>query len=153
MGFQIPFNIDRVVIDIDCGILYPDLGDGHFYVNEVSLKSQSFTSAGSHFRWQMQFEDAGREIKGYHNKFGDGLDARLQPDPQSYRLHGGAAGSGRTIGDDVRRFALGCRHHFHRRLQARGNRFNFGGGPLARSRRDLDRPLLPGEWLFQTEVP
>ncbi len=71
MGFQIPFTIDRVVIDIDCGILCPDLGDGHFYVNEVTLKSQRFTFSGSHFNWLVEFEDNGREIKGYHNKFGD----------------------------------------------------------------------------------
>ena len=71
-GFHVPFSIPRVVVDIDCGFFCPDLGDAYFYLNDVNLMRANFDWLGNRFMLGLTFEDGGREIKGYHNKFGDG---------------------------------------------------------------------------------
>ena len=70
-GFQLRFDIARTTVDIDCGTLCPDLGDGHFYVNDVSLQRANLGFGGSDFTLTLAFEGSGREVKGYHNKLGD----------------------------------------------------------------------------------
>ncbi len=70
-SFTIPFQIPRAVVDIDCGTFCPDLGDGYFYVNDVNLSRADFLSRVGSFELALEFEDAGREIKGYHSLLGD----------------------------------------------------------------------------------
>ena len=65
------FSFPRTTIDLDCGRPCPDLGDGHFYVNDVNLTDAHFDWTGSKFKFSASFEDKNREIKGYHNKLGD----------------------------------------------------------------------------------
>lgn len=65
------FSFPRTTIDLDCGPLCPDLGDGHFYVNDVNLRDTQFDWTGSKFKFKAFFEDKDREIKGYHNRLGD----------------------------------------------------------------------------------
>jgi len=68
LGFQIP----RTVIDIDCGLLCPDLGDAYFYLNDINLKRADLRyDGGGNFALVLEFDDVGREIKGYHSKLGD----------------------------------------------------------------------------------
>lgn len=71
LGYRAGFNIPKVVVDIDCGILCPDLGDAHFYLNEVEMRQADFNFRAGAFELTIQFEDKGREIKGYHNRLGD----------------------------------------------------------------------------------
>jgi hypothetical protein len=70
-GNRVNFAIPKVTIDIDCGTLCPDLGDAHFYVNDVNLRTADLDFDGPYFTLAFQFEDSGREIKGYHNRLGD----------------------------------------------------------------------------------
>jgi hypothetical protein len=70
-GFQLRFDIPRTVVDIDCGTLCPDLGDAHFYINDVNLQRGNLTFSGSELVLALTFEGSGREVKGYHNKLGD----------------------------------------------------------------------------------
>ncbi len=71
-GVQVPFTIARAVVDIDCGTFCPDLGDAYFYLNDINLTRADFDWLGNRFQLGLTFEDSGREIKGFHNKFGDG---------------------------------------------------------------------------------
>lgn len=70
-GFHFPFQIKRGEVDLDCGLLCPDLGNGYFYVNQVALKSADMYWSANRFNLRMKFEDAGREIKGIHSVLGD----------------------------------------------------------------------------------
>lgn len=70
-GLSLNFNVPRTTVDIDCGTFCPDLGDGHFYLNDINLSSADFSWASGAFLLSLAFEDAGREIKGYHSVLGD----------------------------------------------------------------------------------
>lgn len=72
-GIRFEFSIPVIRIDLDCGTFCPDAGDGLFYVNDLNLRDADFRYGSSAFTLALAFEDAGREIKGYHNKLGDDL--------------------------------------------------------------------------------
>ena len=70
-GLTFNFQIPRTTVDIDCGTFCPDLGDGHFYVNDVNLERADFRAISGGFELSLDLEDAGREVKGYHSLLGD----------------------------------------------------------------------------------
>lgn len=71
LGFSLPFQVQRTVVDIDCGTFCPDLGNGYFYLNDINLKSSDVTFEQNYLKFKFNFEDAGREIKGIHSALGD----------------------------------------------------------------------------------
>lgn len=70
-GVQFSFQIPRTSVDLDCGVLCPDVGNGYFYVNDVNLERADFRLRSGYFELSLDFEDSGREIKGYHSVLGD----------------------------------------------------------------------------------
>jgi hypothetical protein len=68
---KLSFEVPRHRVDIDCGTLCPDLGDGYFYLNDVNLSDAQLSWGNSSFLLRLAFEDSGREIKGIHSVLGD----------------------------------------------------------------------------------
>lgn len=70
-GQTMAFTLPVTRIDLDCGILCPDVGDALFYANNINLTDGSLSLSGTTMSLRLAFESAGREIKGLHNRLGD----------------------------------------------------------------------------------
>ncbi|MGE0877318.1 MAG: carboxypeptidase-like regulatory domain-containing protein [Acidimicrobiia bacterium] len=85
---SVTFTVPEYQIDLDCGILCPDLGQGKFYVNDVNLASMSVEWANNAFQVNAGFESSGREVKGYFtNSTIDQITDDLMPDMQIDDAH------------------------------------------------------------------
>jgi hypothetical protein len=65
-GAEYRFNLPEKTIDLDCGILCPDLGTGHLYVQDWNLSRTEVAWQSPQFKLSLFFESNGREIKGFH---------------------------------------------------------------------------------------
>jgi hypothetical protein len=79
LGLSTTFTIPEYDIDLDCGLVCPDLGQGRFYVNEFNSTSVNASWTSRAFAVGVGFESVDHEVKGIYT-YNDSRSDNLMPD-------------------------------------------------------------------------